>query len=129
MNYFSKIYGILSPTQWAGIARILAPSVAGALAYYLGANATDTIMAVLAVLVPTLGLSANSHTQSNLTQTVAAIKDDQGQPAIKVLVAPTAPQPLLDLATDTSVPEVVHAASVVPQAPPPKIYDTSRRTS
>jgi len=117
---FSKIYGVLSPTQWAGIAKILVPPLAGFVAHYLGADTTNTIVAVVAVLVPSLGLSINAHTEANMAQTVAATKGSDGQPALKVLVAPTAPKPLLDLASDTSVPEVVHAASVVPSAPPPK---------
>jgi|HubBroStandDraft_5_1064220.scaffolds.fasta_scaffold123781_4 hypothetical protein len=117
---FSKIYGVLSPTQWAGIAKILIPLLVVPAARYLGADTTNTIVAVVAVLVPSLGLSINAHTEANMVQTVAATKGSDGQPALKVLVAPTAPKPLLALATDTSVPEVVHAASVDPAAPPPK---------
>jgi hypothetical protein len=125
-----KVFSFLSATQWSGVAKIVAPIVVGVISNLLGADTKETIISVVTVLLPALGLSVNAHTESNLTQTVAAIKDDQGKPAVKIMVAPTAPQPLLDLATDTSVPEVVHAASVVAQAPPPKApYETSRRPS
>lgn len=71
-----------------------------------------------------------AHTPASMAMSVAELKDSRGMPAVKVLVAPTAPASLLALASDTSVPEVVHAATVSPSAPPPKdFYVTSRRES
>lgn len=115
--------------QIAPLIRIFLPFITGGLTYYAGADATQVI---LSLVLPLFGISAPwslyRNTQSGLTQTVAAIKDDAGKPAVKVLISPTAPQDLLKLASDTSVPEVVHAATVASTAPPPKApYDTSRR--
>jgi hypothetical protein len=120
----------MNSSQIYGILRIVLPSLIGLATHYLGADAVSTVGSVMATIVAAGGWSAAANTTSSLTETVAATKGSDGQPAVKVLVAPTAPKPLLDLATDTSVPEVVHAASVVPSAPPPKDpYQTSRRAS
>lgn len=116
--------------QLAPLIRIFAPVLVGILTQYIGADAATQLVSVILTLVGSGGWSLYRNTASGLTQTVASIKDDAGRPAVKVLVAPTAPQDLLKLASDTSVPEVVHAASVSPSAPPPKDpYVTSRRSS
>jgi hypothetical protein len=116
--------------QIAPLVRIFLPVIVTLLTQYVGADAAQSIGSLIATLVGVTGWSLYRNTQSGLTQTVAAIKDDNGQPAVKVLVSPTAPQGLLQLASDTSVPAVVHAATVAATAPPPKApYETSRRTS
>lgn len=115
--------------QLAPLIRIFAPVLVGILTQYIGADAAQQIVSVIVTLAGSAGWSLYRNTASGLTETVAAIKDDAGKPAVKVLVSSTAPQGLLALASDTSVPEVVHAASVSPSAPPPKDpYATSRRT-
>jgi hypothetical protein len=112
----------MNPSQYYGILRIVLPA---AIAFVVGKgwisqDAVTQLFGVLAAVVGASGISASVNTTSSLAQVVAATKDSEGQPAVKIMVAPTAPQPLLDLATDTSVPEIVHAASVAPSAPPPK---------
>lgn len=107
MKYFS----FLSPTQWAGIAKIIAPPLIGLAAHLLGASTTDTIVAVATVLAPSLGLSVNSHTTANLAQAVAA------EPGLKVTVSPGAAPALLKLASDTSVPDIIHAPPDPPKEP------------
>jgi hypothetical protein len=114
--------------QLAPLIRIFLPVIVALLTQYIGADAANSLVSILATLAGVSGWSLYRNTQSGLTQTVAAIKDDNGQPAVKVLVSPTAPQGLLNLASDTSVPAVVHAATVAATAPPPKApYETSRR--
>jgi hypothetical protein len=117
--------------QIAPLIRLFLPFITGGLTYYAGADATQVI---LSLVLPLFGISAPwslyRNTVSGLTQTVASIKDDAGKPAVKILVSSTAPQSLLALAKDDNVPEVVHAASVAPAAPPPKDpYVTARRMS
>lgn len=117
-------------TQLAPLLRLFAPAVVGILTQYIGADAATQIVSVLLSLAGAGAWSLYANKQSSLTQTVAGFKDDRGKPAVKVLVSSTAPEGLLKLASDTSVPEVVHAASVSPTAPPPKDpYATSRRAS
>jgi hypothetical protein len=116
--------------QIAPLIRIFLPVIVSLLAQYVGADAAQSIGSLIATLAGVTGWSLYRNTTSGLTQTVAAIKDDKGKPALKILVSPDAPQDLLKLASDTNVPEVVHAASVSPSAPPPKDpYVTARRTS
>jgi hypothetical protein len=101
----------------------------GAVAVDRGLVDSSTVAGIAGVagtLVP-LVWGLYIHSNSKVVQTASEIKGSDGQPAVKVLIAPTASQPLLDLATDTSVPEVVHAASVVPSAPPPKDYQAALR--
>jgi hypothetical protein len=104
----------------------------------ISASTSTAIAGLAATLVP-LAWGLFIHSDSRVVQTASEVKGSDGLPAVKIMVAPTAPQPLLDLATDTSVPEIVHAASVAPAAPPPKDpiypppdrgpYDTKRRQS
>lgn len=116
--------------QLAPLLRIFAPVLVGILTQYIGADAATQLVSVILTLLGSGGWSLYRNTASGLTQTVASIKDDAGRPAVKVLVAPTAPEGLLKLASDTSIPEVVHAATVSPTAPPPKDpYVTARRMS
>lgn len=120
----------MTPSQITGILRLFVPTIIGIATTYLGAGTVNTILAILAAFVAAAGASAYANTNTNLTQTVASIKDDTGKPAVKVLVSSTAPQDLLALASNDKVPEVVHAATVAPSAPPPKDpYATSRRSS
>jgi len=131
----------MNPSQINGILRIGVPML---ISFAIGKGwITQDMVTQIATVCATLagagGISAYVNTTSNLAQVVAATKDSEGQPAVKIMVAPTAPQGLLDLATDTSVPEIVHAASVAPSAPPPKDpiypppdrgpYETKRRLS
>lgn len=110
----------MNPSQITGILRIFLPTIIGIASNYFGADTVNTIGGILAAFVAAGGWSAYANTTSNLTQTVASIKDDAGKPAVKVLVSSTAPQDLLALASNDKVPEVVHAATVAPSAPPPK---------
>jgi hypothetical protein len=131
----------MNPSQYYGILRIVLPA---AIAFVVGKgwitqDMVTEIIGVLAAIVGASGVSVAANTTSSLAQTVASTKDSEGQPAVKVLVSPTAPASLLQLASDTSVPEIVHAASVAPAAPPPKDpiypppdrgpYETRRRQS
>jgi hypothetical protein len=120
----------MNPSQITGILRIFLPTIIGIASNYFGADTVNTIGGILAAFVAAGGWSAYANTTSNLAQTVASTKNDKGEPVVKLLVSSTAPEGLLKLASDTSVPEIVHAASVSPTAPPPKDpYVTSRRTS
>lgn len=110
----------MNPSQLTGILRLFVPTIIGVATTYLGAGTVNTILAILAAFVAAAGASAYANTNTNLTQTVASIKDSEGFPAVKVLVSPSAPQDLLSLASNDKVPEVVHAVSVMPTAPPPK---------
>jgi hypothetical protein len=114
--------------QIAPLIRIFLPFIVDILTNYVGADTATKIGAVIASLLASSAWSLYRNTATGLTQTVAGIKDEAGHPAVKVLISSTAPQSLLNLASDVSVPEVVHAASVAPSAPPPKTtYQTKRR--
>jgi hypothetical protein len=105
-----KYFSFLSATQWLGIAKIIAPVLIGGISTYLGASTTETITSVLAIMLPALGLSINAHTTANMAQAVAA------EPGLKVTVSPEAAPALLKLASDTSVPDVIHAPPDPPKA-------------
>ena len=116
--------------QLAPLLRLFAPAVVAILTQYIVAVAATQIVSVLLSLAGAGAWSLYANTQGSLAQTVASFKDDRGNPAVKILVGPTAPPALMALANDTSIPEVVHAATVSPTAPPPKDpCVTARRTS
>lgn len=112
----------MNPSQYYGILRIVLPA---AIAFIVGKgwvtqDMVTEIIGVLAAIVGASGVSVAANTTSSLAQTVAATKTSDGGPAVKVLVQPDAPVGLLDLASDDKVPQIVHAVSVMPTAPPPK---------
>lgn len=119
----------MNASQITGILRIFMPVLVGIASKYVGADTVNTIGSILAAFVAAGGWSAYANSTSNLTQTVAGIKDDKGRDALKILVSSTAPQDLLKLASNDEVPQVVHAASVAPSAPPPKDPYVTRRVS
>lgn len=112
----------MNPSQLTGILRLFVPTIIGVATTYLGAGTVNTILAILAAFVAAAGASAYANTTTNLTQTVAAM------PGVKVAVSPAAAPELQKLASDKSVPDVVHTADLMPTASGGP-YATSRRTS
>lgn len=109
-------------TQLAPLLRLFAPVAVGILTQYIGADAATQIVSVLLSLAGAGAWSLYANTQSSLAQTVAAM------PGVKVAVSPAAAPELLKLASDPTVPDVVHAEdSYSTSAPNP--YSTQRRKS
>lgn len=101
-------------TQLAPLLRLFAPVAVGILTQYIGADAATQIVSVLLSLAGAGAWSLYANTQGSLAQTVAAMK------GVKVAVSPEAAPELLKLASDKSVPDIVHVDSVAQTAPPPK---------
>jgi hypothetical protein len=104
-------------SQLYGILRIILPSAA---TYAIGKGwiTQDTygqIGGALAAIVAAGGFSANANTTLNLSKSVAAV------PGLQVHVDGTAPPELQKAADDRAV------ADIVPAAPQPSPYTTSRQ--
>lgn len=109
-------------TQLAPLLRLFAPAAITLLTSYVGADLATQLVAFALSLAGAGTLSLYANTQGSLAQTVAAM------PGVKVAVSPAAAPELLKLASDPTVPDVVHAEdSYSTSAPNP--YSTQRRKS
>lgn len=109
--------------QLAPLLRLFAPAAITLLTSYVGADLATQLVAFALSLAGAGTLSFYANTQGSLAQKVAAMT------GVKVAISPTAAPELLKLASDPSVPDIVHVDSVAPSAPPPKTYYGTGRIS
>lgn len=113
-------------SQYAGILRIIMPSLVGLATSYFGADAVTVVGTILATIVAAGGWSAVANTTPNLAKVLADV------PGLQVAVSRDAAPALQLLASDTSVPDIVHAdLPRDPVYPPPdqRPYATKRSKS